>query len=428
VLPLSMLTNLSPECVEAILRHEIGHVVRRHFLLNLLQSCTEIIFFFHPAVWWLGRAVREERELCCDLDALAGGESPVGYARALLSLEELRRSIAGLSKQHAQPVPGLGALGSGLRPRIERIVSMKRQPEEDKALPRGAARARRRAALGWAASLLVAGLCATGIAACTGALDSQGSDDGVEAAQASVLSIEWLPPDVNRYQGLFNVEAKRTGVDADLLALMVLAESGGDPKAKSPAGARGLMQLMPATARAVSARAGIPFGNDDELYEPALNLRLGAELVKELSAHFADKAPAERRQLVWSAYNAGSEAVERHLARVGVGLPDETERYVAFLGDLYGDKDLETSPHYDAWRKRVVTQRLKESEAPAPAIEERSRIGEGRERRTALELSLPHGSVVKAVLAGIVIEVDDATDGSSKSVKLKHRSGLTTEY
>ncbi|MGE3668153.1 MAG: M56 family metallopeptidase [Polyangiaceae bacterium] len=432
VLPLSMLLSLSPECVEAIVRHELGHVVRRHFLLNLLQSCTEIIFFFHPAVWWLGRAVRQERELCCDLDALAGGESPVGYARALLSLEELRRTgmLPGLSKQHAQPVPGVGALGSGLRPRIERIVSMKKQADDDKAVPRGAARARRRAALGWAASLVAAGLCATGIAACTGALDASAGDDGPEAAQVgSELSIVWLPPDVKRYAGLLNHEAARTGVDADLLALMVLAESGGDPQAKSPAGARGLMQLMPSTARAISRRSGIPLGNDDELYDPALNLKLGAELVRELSSHFAAESEPERLRLVWSAYNAGSAAVERHLKNADVPLPEETRAYVAFLSDLYQDKGLALSPHYEAWRKRVLALRLAESQGPAEGAQALTfGAGSSPGAHSGVDVSLSHGTDVEAVLAGTVIEAGDAPDGFGKRITLKHRSGLTTHY
>lgn len=431
VLPLSMLTNLSPACVEVILRHEIGHVLRRHFLLNLLQSCTEIIFFFHPAVWWLGRAVREERELCCDLDALAGGESPVGYARALLSLEELRRSIAGLSKQHAQPVPGLGALGSGLRPRIERIVSMKTQTEDDKAVPRGAARARRRAALGWAASLLVASLGATGIAACTGALDPKPEEGGPEASSVgSELTIAWLPPDVKRYEGLLNHEAARTGVDADLLSLMVLAESGGDPRAKSPAGARGLMQLMPSTARAISQRSGIPLGNDDELYEPALNLKLGAELVKELMQHFAGQPEGERLGLVWSAYNAGSEAVARHLRDPNSELPEETRLYVAFLSELYRDKGFAVSTRYNAWRQEVIASGVAKSESPAlrPRIARAGGAGSSPGAVGGVNVESYDSPDVVAALGGEVIEAGDAPDGTGKRITLKHRSGLTTHY
>ncbi|MCA9631984.1 MAG: transglycosylase SLT domain-containing protein [Myxococcales bacterium] len=419
VLPLAMLANLPTDCVEAIIRHEIGHVVRRHYLLNLLQISAEIVFFFHPAVWWLGREVRKERELCCDLDALAGGESPAGYARALLSLEELR----------AQPVPGLGALSSGLGPRIERIVSMKKAEVTGKMVPRGAMSSRRRAAVGWAASLVVAGLCAGGVAACSAALDDAGEQAEAETLH-SRLAITWLPPDVKRHEQLINAEAARTGVDADALALMVLAESGGDPRAKSPAGALGLMQLMPATARAVSARSGIPLGNDEELYDPALNLKLGAELVKELSGHFAGRPMAERRRLVWSAYNAGSDAVARYLEQADVGLPEETERYVALLTELYLDKDSETSPRYDAWRRRVLARRLAASEAPADGARLLAGYAGGGAARvhTGADLVLSQGSSVKAVMPGTVLEAGDSPDGFGKRITLKHRSGLTTHY
>ncbi len=423
VLPLAMLANLPQESVEAILRHEIGHVVRRHYLLNLLQSCTEIIFFFHPAVWWLGREVRRERELCCDLDALAGGESPVGYARALLKLEELR----------AQPVPGLSALGSGLLPRIERIVSMKTHETNGKALPRGAVRSRRRAAFGWGASLIVAGLCAAGIAACSEAV---GGEHGPgDSAQASAeLTIRWLPPDVRRHQELIIAEAERSGVDANLLALMVLAESAGDPNAKSPGGARGLMQLMPATARAVSARAEIPLTDDEQLFDPALNLRLGAQLVKELSKHFADRPAEERRRLGWSAYNAGSAAVARHLEH-GDALPEETQKYVQFLDELYAERDQPESPRYQAWRKRSLERRLASAQRPAEGARVLTGFGPrhaeptaGHDPHAGVDLLLPAGSGVSAVLDGTVSEAGPAPDGFGMVVTLRHGSGLTTRY
>jgi beta-lactamase regulating signal transducer with metallopeptidase domain len=92
LLPVAALTRLSPEQVEVILSHELAHIRRRDYLWNILQTVVETLFFFHPAVWWISRRAREERELCCDDAALARCPDPSVYASALLSLEENRRN------------------------------------------------------------------------------------------------------------------------------------------------------------------------------------------------------------------------------------------------------------------------------------------------------------------------------------------------
>ncbi|HTV06867.1 MAG TPA: M56 family metallopeptidase [Acidobacteriaceae bacterium] len=92
LLPIAALTRLSPEQVEAVLSHELAHIRRRDYLWNILQTVVETLFFFHPAVWWISRRAREERELCCDDAALARCPDPSVYASALLSLEENRRN------------------------------------------------------------------------------------------------------------------------------------------------------------------------------------------------------------------------------------------------------------------------------------------------------------------------------------------------
>jgi len=87
-LPASALTSLNPEQIDAILAHELAHVRRADYVWNLLQGVMETLFFFHPAVWWVGRVLREERELCCDDIALQCSASPISYAKALLVLAE----------------------------------------------------------------------------------------------------------------------------------------------------------------------------------------------------------------------------------------------------------------------------------------------------------------------------------------------------
>ena len=90
LLPVSAITLLGPDELEMVLAHELAHVRRADFLWNLLQTLVETLFFFHPAVWWIGRRIRHERELCCDDLALEICPNPVTYATALFRLEEQR--------------------------------------------------------------------------------------------------------------------------------------------------------------------------------------------------------------------------------------------------------------------------------------------------------------------------------------------------
>jgi beta-lactamase regulating signal transducer with metallopeptidase domain len=90
LLPLSAITLLGPDELEMVLAHELAHVRRADFLCNLVQTLVETLFFFHPAVWWIGSRIRHERELCCDDLALKVCPNPVTYATALFRLEEQR--------------------------------------------------------------------------------------------------------------------------------------------------------------------------------------------------------------------------------------------------------------------------------------------------------------------------------------------------
>ncbi|MGD0627794.1 MAG: M56 family metallopeptidase [Terracidiphilus sp.] len=90
LLPLSAATSLGPDELEVVLAHELAHVLRADFFWNLVQIVAETLFFFHPAVWWLGSRIRQERELCCDDLALTVCPNPVVYANALFQLEQQR--------------------------------------------------------------------------------------------------------------------------------------------------------------------------------------------------------------------------------------------------------------------------------------------------------------------------------------------------
>lgn len=86
LLPLSALANLTPSQVEAILAHELAHVRRHDFVVNLAQTIAETLLFYHPGVWWLSRRIRIEREHCCDDIAVQLCGDPYAYAAALTEI------------------------------------------------------------------------------------------------------------------------------------------------------------------------------------------------------------------------------------------------------------------------------------------------------------------------------------------------------
>jgi beta-lactamase regulating signal transducer with metallopeptidase domain len=119
LLPASALAQLTARQLESILAHELAHVRRHDYLVNLLQTAIETALFYHPAVWWASRFARAEREACCDELAVAVCGDRLGYARALASLEELRA---------ARPRLALAASGGPLSDRIRRLVGAPQPP------------------------------------------------------------------------------------------------------------------------------------------------------------------------------------------------------------------------------------------------------------------------------------------------------------
>jgi beta-lactamase regulating signal transducer with metallopeptidase domain len=137
VLPLSALAGLSPWQVEAIIAHELAHIKRWDLLVNAFQIATETLLFYHPAVWWVNRVIRNEREHCCDDVAVEACGNPHEYARALAQLEESRSTS----------VWAMAANGGVLTSRIGRLLGVNR-----------AARS-----MSVAGMAVIAGLCVAGV-------------------------------------------------------------------------------------------------------------------------------------------------------------------------------------------------------------------------------------------------------------------------
>ena len=92
LIPLGLAADLAPDQVEAILAHELAHVRRHDYLVNLLQVVVESLLFYHPAAWWMSAQIRREREHCCD-DVAAGRSTPRRYVSALMALEQRRSPV-----------------------------------------------------------------------------------------------------------------------------------------------------------------------------------------------------------------------------------------------------------------------------------------------------------------------------------------------
>lgn len=114
LVPFGFFTNLDPIAVEALLAHEMAHVRRYDVLVNALQCAMETLFFFHPAIWWISRRIRTEREHCCDDAAVQVCGDPVLYAEVLNQLSHLRESL---------PQLATGAKGGSVMERMRRLLA-----------------------------------------------------------------------------------------------------------------------------------------------------------------------------------------------------------------------------------------------------------------------------------------------------------------
>jgi beta-lactamase regulating signal transducer with metallopeptidase domain len=115
VVPVAALTGLSPQQLEAVIVHELAHIKRLDCFVNLFQIAVETLLFYHPAVWWVSRAIRTERENCCDDVAVALCGNVGDYARALTLMETWR----------AAPALILAANSGSLRSRISRLLGVR---------------------------------------------------------------------------------------------------------------------------------------------------------------------------------------------------------------------------------------------------------------------------------------------------------------
>jgi beta-lactamase regulating signal transducer with metallopeptidase domain len=252
LVPAALLTQLPEAYLEALLAHELAHVARLDFLVNVLQSLIEVLCFHHPVVWWLGHRLRTLRELLCDDRAARAIADPKCLALALDALDEVQPQLTHLA---------LAAHGGPLFMRIQRLL----HPEPYQGSS-------------WALAPLLTLLVA-------------GAAVALRANPVPTIPIMVAAAKVAKLDAL----AAREGLDPQLLRSLAWVESGFNARAKSPGGALGLLQVMPATASTFGAR---------DLTDPDAVDAAGAKYLKHLLTRYAgDVAKAV------TAYTSGEDAM-----------------------------------------------------------------------------------------------------------------------
>lgn len=186
LIPITALTGLSSEQLEAVIAHELAHIKRLDCFVNLFQIAAETMLFYHPAVWWVSRLIRTERENCCDDVAVSVCGNPGDYARALTVMEGWRMS----------PALVLAVNSGSLRSRVGRLLGVE---AITRSIPRG-------------------GLAAIGVLCAAGALFATTTANGVftnisetEATESELLPDPPPAPPVPAIAYRFSSPCQRAG-------------------------------------------------------------------------------------------------------------------------------------------------------------------------------------------------------------------------
>jgi beta-lactamase regulating signal transducer with metallopeptidase domain len=283
LVPASLLTRLPEAYLEALLAHEIAHLARHDYLVNVLQRVVEVLVFHHPAVWWLSRQIRNLREHLCDDQAASVLGDPRRLALALNALATLPEVPAPQSRL------ALAARGGLLFNRIQRLLF----PPEPRHRP------------SWIPAALLA------LTLPLAALSLKAATQGIPGDSAAIAELDAL--------------ATREHLDPHLLRSLAWVESGLNRQQQGRGGALGLLQVSPGIARAQGAT---------DLQDPAQVTAAGASYLRFLLGRYrGDVAKA------LAAFKGGVRAADE-------GNPTEEIRsYVALVMSVTQARAVQPAPH-----------------------------------------------------------------------------------
>lgn len=369
LVPASLFTGMAPELLEALLLHELAHIRRHDYLANLLQVVSELILFYHPAVWWISRRIRIERELLADeLAAKVLGE-PRRLALALDALDDL---------QPLFQTPAIPARGGQLMHRIHCLLN----PAHDSR--------RTRTPFAWVVPLLLSGFLLAPLAAAI-VQGSKQKDPRFFAPAALVQRLDAL--------------ADREGIDPALLRAIAWTESRFNPDVVSGIGAKGILQVLPETAQR--------FGATD-LDDPAQVEASGARYLKSL----LDRYQGDRFKAV-SAYNAGATGFEAGKLR------PETPAYVKQVLWLAESNAVQPDTYPATIPSGLPIPGARITLGFGRHVLSDSRLANSPHR--GLDLRSPLGTLVQATADGVVAFAGQR-GGFGITVVLRHGDGLETLY
>ncbi|MFD2367546.1 M56 family metallopeptidase [Pseudoduganella sp. GCM10020061] len=274
LVPAALIARIPPELLEALLAHELAHIRRHDYLVNLVQSAIEIVLFYHPTVWWLSGRVRAEREqIADDLAASMLGEP----RRLALALSELDRL------QLATPTLAHAAHGGNLMTRIQRLVSPTSEP------------------LNWKIAVPILGLAAACAGFYANAAQPSEPGGGRSAAHAAHIASE-----AGQASAAAAAEAARSASDAARTASRAAAGAARAAKAGSEEAARAARDAARDAAHAArdERKRERHFSRGDDEGEPYAIVRQGDQgsTMHGSSADWGDIKAAQRSingEFIW---------------------------------------------------------------------------------------------------------------------------------
>lgn len=120
LVPIGLISHLPPEQVETILLHELAHIRRKDYLVNILQRFAEAVFFFNPALLWISSLIRQEREACCDDIVIANTSHKGNYLEALVAFQEYSLPVSHYAM-------AIGSKRNFLLNRVKRMITHENQ-------------------------------------------------------------------------------------------------------------------------------------------------------------------------------------------------------------------------------------------------------------------------------------------------------------